>query len=470
MAATAANAPATSALPPMSRHGGWRTLATLLAVTFLGTLINNIVNVPLRTITRDFHAHLSAGVLVVSSYVIMLAAGMALSGWIGDRVGRRRTLVAALALMTVGIVGAAVAPSLPVLVGWRAVQGLACAAIPPAVMGVLSRLYPPGQRARMMGAWAAANGVGQAVGPPLGGLVAGVWGWRGIFWLLAPITVAVLVAARRYLPDDRGQHTSLHWQGAVSLTLGAALVMTAATAVAQPAVPIWVDVALTCVGLLSLVGFVWLSNTAMHPLIAPRLIMEARFARSAVAAFAQMFALATVLVSVPLYMTGTLDRTTAVTGALVFALPATMAVGAPVAGLLCERTRPRWVLRAGLVVLGVATLFLGFYTDRGARSLPVLAALLVVVGIGVGLVQTPSATGATRSPAGHTGAALGLFNMMRFGGSALGTAWVAIVYPHGAFLVLFAGCAVLLVIGLMVSFAGADPSEPTQATADVTLA
>ncbi len=442
------------------------TLPTLLAVTLMGTLINNILNVPLRAISSDFDVSPSSGVLVVSSFVLVLAAAMPLSGWVGDRFGRRRTVIAALALMTAAMIGAALAPSLPVLIGLRAVQGLACAAFPPAVMGLLSTIYGPGQRARMMSAWAGANGVGQAIGPPVGGLLAGLAGWRSIFWLLAPLTAGVLVATVRGVPDDRGRPTPLHLPGAVSLTAGGALLMTAATAVPQDVVPRWLVAALAAVGVGFVALFVALSARAAQPIIRPRLIIESRFLRSAVAAFAQMFCLATVLVGVPLYVTGTLGRTTAVTGLLVFALPATMAACAPGVGVLSERLHPRRVLRGGLVLLGVVELALGWYVGAGHRSLPGLVVLLVAVGAGVALVQTPSATGATRSPAGRAGAALGLFNMMRFGGSALGAAWVAVGYPGGNLFVLFAGCAVVAGVGLLVSFAGPDPADPRTAQPD----
>ena len=178
-----------------------------------------------------------------------------------------------------------------------------------------------------------------------------------------------------------------------------------------------------------------------------------------------MFCLAATLVAVPLYATGTLGRTTAITGLLVLALPAAMAVLAPVVGLLSERGRPRWILRTGLVLLGTAELLLGLYAGNDGRSVALLIALLLAVGVGVALVQTPSAAGATRSPAGRSGAALGLFNMMRFGGAALGAAWVAVVYPHGNLLLLFAGCTAIAAVGLLVSFAGPDPvpldTDPT---------
>jgi MFS family permease len=441
--------------PPQARRSRL-VLVALLGATVIGTLSNNILNVPLRQITREFHASVSAGVLVVSSFVLVLAAGMALSGWVGDRFGRSRTLAVALLLMVAAQVAAAVAPSLAVLVAVRAVQGLACSAIPPSVMGMLADIYPVQHRSRMMGAWAAANGAGQAVGPPVGGLLAQLWGWRSIFWVLAPLTALVLFAGRR-LPPDRGRARPLHWPGAALLTLGATLLMTGVTVVPQRVVPVAVDVALGVAGLACLGLFVVVSRAADQPLIAPRLLIEARFLRSAIASFAQMFALLSVLVAVPLYVTGALGRSTATTGILVFALPAAMAVLAPLVGALSDRIGPRVVMRWGLVVLAASCLGLAWFTAGGARSLPGLCGLLVAVGVGIALVQTPSATGATRSPAGRTGAALGVFNMTRFGGSAFGAAWVAVLYPRGELLLLFAGVAVLLLAALAASFLRPNP-------------
>jgi MFS family permease len=193
-----------------------------------------------------------------------------------------------------------------------------------------------------------------------------------------------------------------------------------------------------------------------------RLIVEIRFVRSTVATFAQMFALMTFLVTVPLYITGSLGRSTGVTGMLFFVLPAAMAVLAPIVGALSDRVGPRLVLRYGLVVLIISCVAMGVFTERQARSLPLLCVLLFALGTGVALVQTPAATGATRSPAGRQGTALGLFNMMRFGGSAFGAAWVAVLYPRGAMLLLFGGSALLLVLALVVSVLGPDP-EPVLA-------
>jgi EmrB/QacA subfamily drug resistance transporter len=440
-------------------RAGW-LLAALLGATFLGTVSNNIVNVPLRQITTDLGAPVTQGVLVASASVLVLAVAMPITGWISDRLGRRRTLVLALSILVVGTVGAALAPSLPWLVVSRALQGLGCAAVPTAVMGTLARCWPASRRNRVMGAWGAANGIGQAVGPPIGGLLADALGWRWIFWLLVPVTVGVLVLAACVVPRDAGQRAPIDALGVGSLTFGVAALMAAVTVAPQDGVPLWVPLCALVLGVLALAGFVVSGLRRRRPFIDPRLLVEMRWLRSATGVFVQQVTLFSVLVAVPLHLTGVAGLSGTATGLLVFLLPVVWAVSAPLVGLLADRIGPRPVLRTGLAVLLVVSVALGVLLGTASTAVPPIAAVLVIAGFGVALVQTPSLTGATRSPAGQKGAGLGLFNMMRFVGASVGAAGVAAAYPD-ALGWLFAGCAVVAVLGLALSFAGRElPDRP----------
>jgi len=444
---------ATLPTPQAVRRGP--LLVALLGATVLGTISNNIVNVPLRQITEDFSAPVTQGVLVASASVLVLAIAMPLTGWVSDRLGRRRTLLLALTVLLVGTIGAAVAPTLGTLVVARALQGLGCAAVPVAVMGTLARTWPAAQRSRVMGTWGAANGVGQAIGPPIGGLVADAFGWRAIFVGLAPLTVAVLVVTWRAMPRDPAVRTRIDGVGAGSLTVGVALLMSAITAAPQPGVPGWLAAAGAVLGLGSLAFFVGTSLRRDDPFIDPRLLVEMRWLRSATGVFVQQSSLAAVLVAVPLYLTGVVGVSASLTGLLVFALPLVWAVLAPLVGLLADRVGPRPVLRTGLALLIAVDAGLAVALGAGVRHLLPLTALLVAAGVGIALVQTPALTGATRSPAGQRGAGLGLFNMMRFVGAAVGTAAVAAAWPDGLGW-LFAGTATLAALGLVLSFLGRE--------------
>jgi MFS family permease len=306
-----------------------------------------------------------------------------------------------------------------------------------------------------MGAWGAANGIGQAVGPPIGGFVAGAFGWRAIFGALIPLTVAVLVLTLRVVPPDAGHRTRIDARGAGSLTLGVALLMLAATAAPQHGVPPWLPAAGALFGVVALVVFVVGSLRRPEPFIDPRLLIEMRWLRSAAGVFAQQGSLAAVLVAVPLYLTGVVGLSVAVTGLLVFALPLVWALLAPLVGVLADRVGPRPVLRTGLGILVAVDVGLAAVLGSGTHRLLPVAALLVAAGAGIALVQTPALTGATRSPAGQRGTGLGLFNMMRFIGAAVGTAAVAATWPD-SLAWLFAGCGLVSAAGLALSFLGRE--------------
>jgi MFS family permease len=436
---------------------------SLLGVTVLGTIANNVINVPLHAIATDFDRSIATAVLSVSAFVIVLAVTMPVTGWVGDRWGQRRTLVVALILMVVGQLAAAMAPTLEFLIAARAIQGLACSAIPPLVMSMLIIFYPT-QRLRMMGAWAAANGIGQAMGPPVGGVISDLAGWRSIFVMMAVASLVVLIGILWSVPSLPSRNTRLHFSGALMLVNGAALFLAALTALSLPHVPARVSVLAAVLGVALLGGFVLVSRNNPDAMIPPRLIIEPRFLRSCLAAFAQMFMLGTILVVTPLYFTGPLALSSSQAGMLFILLPLAMVLMAPMASRLSDRSSPRLVLRIGMLVIIGGGLFTGFVAEVWSKqdALWVISGMLLVLGAGIALVQTPAAAGATRSPAGSRGAALGLFNMLRFSGSAAGTAWVALTYPFGSMLFVFVGAALVAALGLMMSFVGTDPASVSE--------
>jgi MFS family permease len=437
--------------------------AALLLVTITGTMSNNIINVPLRRIAEDFDQPVAYAVLSISAFTLMLAISLPLTGWLGDRYGRKRVLVAALALMCVAQIAAALAPSLAFLIVTRALQGLGCSAIPPLVMGILMTVYPQ-SRGRLMGAWAAANGVGQAIGPPIGGVLADHFGWRSVFVLVAALSLIALLVIQSTVPRLEPREVSFHVAGAVLLTSGAGLVLLGATLLSQASVPIWLDAAFALGGLTLLGAFVAVSHGNPRALIPLRLIAEVRFVRSSLSAFAQMFLLGTSLVAIPLVLTGPMELSYSKAGILFFVLPVVMAVTAPMVGRMAEEGSPRTVLRVGLgLMVGSAGLTAAVVGDPTPSTIPVVVSLLLVGGA-MAMVQTPAATGATRSPAGAHGAALGLFNLNRFAGMTAGAAWVGLLTPFQAYAWMFVGAAVMACAALLISFLGVSPQRPALTT------
>lgn len=437
----------------------WLALVPLLTGTFLGTVTNSIVNVPLRNIAAEFGVSVSHTVLVSVAFMLTFAVTMPVLGWLGDRVGRRRVFSGALAVLAAATAVAAFAPNLASLVALRAVQGLATAAILPAVMGMIADLFTPDQRGRALGWWAGANGLGQAVGPTLGGLVAHVASWRWIFVPVAPLAVLALMGTLRWVPDAEGRGVSLEWRGALTLTAGTALVIGAAAAVSQPVSAV-LPASLTVAGVVALAAFAALSRTRPHPFVAPRLVREPSYLRSSLAVFTQMFCLGATTLGVALHLTRN-GASTAFAGLVVLTLPAAMALLAPASGVLTDRLGPRWVMRSGLVVLVASQAWLAAVLAWQRATLDIIVGL-VFTGVATALVQTPAALGATRSAAGRAGAGLGLFNLIRFSGLAIGAAWVAVALGvAGGLATMFAAGAAVAAGGFLATFAGPDrPPSP----------
>lgn len=412
---------------------------------------------PLRLIMGSLHVGVARGALVVVAFPLALAVAMPLSGWWADRLGRRRVLFVGVVAESVLSLGAALAPDLVVLVVVRALQGLAAAAILPCVMGLVTEVVPPERRGRALGLWAGANGLGQAVGPPLGGLLASAFDWRAIFAPALVVGALAAVGTLRLVPARPGRRAPLEWRGALLLVVGTTLAIGSAMLVPDVAVALW---PLLGVAAAAGVACLWLALAAHRrvpaPFVDPQLWREPSFLRSALAVFAQMFCLGATLLAVPLALTRA-GLSAGRAGLVVFALPATMTVLAPLAGVLTERVGPRRVLRIGLSVLVAAELALGGLAGTPARVL-LLVPCLVAAGVGIALVQTPAAAGATRSRVGRAGTGLGLFNAIRFAGSALGAAWVAVALAAGHHAgVGYLAAALLAGAGLLGTFAGPDP-------------
>ncbi|GAA3044780.1 MFS transporter [Pseudonocardia yunnanensis] len=454
--------------PASSATGGPLGLvaAALVVGTFASTIANTLVNVPLAVMTADLGAPLTSGTLIVVAFNLTCAVVLPFAGWLGDRLGRRRVFLLSMIGVTIGALGAAMVPTLPLLVGFRAVQGLSGALVLPTVLALLTAVAGPQRRGRAVSWWAAANGAGQAAGPTVGGLLTDAFGWRSVFIAIVPFAVAAFAGAWLWVAHTPPRAVRLDLAGALSLAAGVALVLVGASAVAPAGLAspvVWLGFGL---GAVALMAFVLVERRRSAPFVPPALLVEPRFARSAVAALCQMFCLTATLLTVPLYLTSHLGVATRTAGLLIVALPLAMTLLAPVSGVLTERWSPRWALRCGLLGLGAAELALAAVVGMGGAGVGsgiTLVGAAAVIGAGMAFTQTPAAAGATRSAQeADSGAGLGVFNMLRFVGAALGGAVVAVVVgdsPTGTapFALMLLVCAGAALFAMVFTFAGRSP-------------
>src|SRR3954471_24490572 len=181
----------------------WKVLAVVSAAVFMSSLDLFIVNIAFPDIARDFAGtSLSSLSWILNAYAIVFAALLVPFGRSADRLGRKRSFLAGLALFTVASALSALAPSVELLVAARVLQAVGAAAVFPTSLALVLPEFPPNQRRTAVAIWAAVGAVAAAAGPPLGGiLVQG--GWQLVFLVNVPIGLGLPVGAARGLTESR---------------------------------------------------------------------------------------------------------------------------------------------------------------------------------------------------------------------------------------------------------------------------
>ena len=257
-----------------------RVLVVAAFGAFLAFLDATVVNVAFPDIKASFdHSSVSSLSWVLNAYNIVFASFLIVCGRLTDLLGRRRMFALGTMVFTLASVACAAAGSLEVLIAFRVVQALGAALLVPASLAIVVEAFPEGRRSHAVGLWGASAALAAGLGPPIGGALVGIGGWRLAFLVNLPIGIAAYVSikrtlvesrapGRRRLPDIRG--AALLAAGLTSLTL----------AVVQGNDWGWTDVrTMTAVALALLFfgGFALSSRAHPQPLLDPALLQIRSF-------------------------------------------------------------------------------------------------------------------------------------------------------------------------------------------------
>ena len=173
------------------------SLALAMLLAALGT---SIANIALPTLTDAFSVPFAQVQLVVVAYLAALTICVVIAGRLGDRYGLKPMLVVGLAAFAVGSLLCAIAPSLALLIGARALQGVGAAFMMTLAMALMRQTSSAARIGRAMGLLGTVSALGTALGPSLGGLLIALTGWRGVFWVQVPLAGLALILAIWKLP------------------------------------------------------------------------------------------------------------------------------------------------------------------------------------------------------------------------------------------------------------------------------
>ncbi len=363
--------------------------AILAAVALSGTLLplnSTMLAVALPDIASGVGGGVAASSWLVTSYVVAMAALGPFAGRLGDRLGRRRVLLWGLLLFAASSAAAGFAPSLELLIAARLGQAIAGSLVFPNAMALLRDALPAGRRGAGFGLLGSAVGVAAAIGPALGGVLVGAFGWRAIFLVNVPVVAGAVALSLRALPsvapggragDDgsAGGARPPRWDWAQPLRVP---VFGAATAA------------------------VGLSNLAMYG----------------------------TLLAVPVVLAGRPGWSAADAGLALAMLSVAMIAVAPLGGRIADRRGHRLPAASGLTLLTASAAALA--AMGGAPPASGLAGALLLGGVGLGLANASLQTAAIEAvDPRHAGVASGLFSTGRYAGSIVAALLLAALLGGG---------------------------------------
>lgn len=420
-----------AARKPPPRSG----VSAVVAVAATGPLLVLVAfTVPLTTLmstAESLGAGPGAQAWIMSAMSVGAAAGLLGSGAIGDDYGRRRTFLAgALVLAAASLLGA-LAPSAPVLIVARVLQGLGGAAVLACSLGLIGTAFPAGrERARATGVWAAGLGAGVAIGPILAAGLDDLAGWRLPHAATAVAAVALAAAGRALLPESRAAAPRrIDVPGALLLGLGLAALLSGLTEGRGG----WDEAAaggLLAGGLVLLAAFVAVERRTAAPMLDLRLFRGPDFTAATVAALASGAGVLSLVSFVPTLLERAVGATALLGAVLLLAWSATTAVTSFAARWLPPWATPRRQLLGGLVgVAGGQLALLGLLPEVSLwRLLPAL----LLAGVANGVLNAALGHQAVASvPPDRAAMGSGANNTARYLGSAIGLTIVTLSVATG---------------------------------------
>lgn len=415
----------------------WSILSVLVVSLLVVVLDNTILNIALPTIQRELGASQSQLVWAVDAYVLVFAALLFTWGVLGDRIGRKKVLIIGLSLFALASAIAAFSSSPSMLIGMRALMGVGGAAVLPTTLAIITVVFPPHERGKAIGVWAAAVGAAVALGPVLGGillqhplwfewLVGNVWG--SVFLINVPIVIVGVIAIAKVVPETKNPHPrALDIPGLLLSITGLGLLIFGiihASETRDWLAPSVLIPAFAGVALISL--FLWIESRSDHASFDVALFKNRGYAVSLTAVSLAFFALSGITFVLPFYLQILRGFDTLSAGLAFVPFAVGQIIAAPRSAAMVEKFGYKVVMSVGLGAVAIAL---------GALSViqidtPIWLVLVVffIFGFGMGNVIAPASTVMQNVlPLERAGAGSAVQNTVRQVGGALGVAVIGTI-------------------------------------------
>ena len=417
-------------LPDESPTSVRGALASLCLCALLAALGTSSANIALPSLMLAFSASFQQVQWVAIAYLLVITTLIVSVGRLGDITGRRRLLLLGLALFTVGSAMSGLAPTLPLLIAARVVQGLGAAIMMALSLAMVADTVPKARTGSAMGLLGTMSAVGTALGPSAGGMLIDSVGWRAIFFVNVPLASLALLLVWRYLPLDRRTTTpvAFDYPGTLllALTLAAyALAMTSGRGSFGP-----LNLALLTFAVVGGVLFARLEKRSAAPMIRLELFRDRALGASLLmSALVATVMMATLIVG-PFYLSRAFGLAAASVGLVLSVGPIAAALAGLPAGRLVDSFGASRMASAGLGGIAVACVALAFMPS--SIGVPGYLGCIVVMTVNFSLFQTANNTAVMAELApDQRGLLSGMLNLSRNLGFITGASAMPALFAFG---------------------------------------
>ncbi len=455
----------------------WWTFAVVSIALFMSMLDNLVVITALPAIKRALGASVGDLEWTVNAYTLAFAVLMMTGSALGDRYGRKRIFLLGVGIFTIGSASAALSDTSGHLLLARAVQGVGAAFLTPLTLTILARVFPPEQRAAVIGLWAGVSGLGLAIGPLVGGAIVNGIAWNAIFWINIPFGALVLVLGFLRLEESRGDRLPLDLPGIILAGVGLFGItfgLIRGNALGWGSATILLALA---GGVVLLMAFVLWERRATAPMLRLDLFAIRSFSVSNAVGYLMSAGMFGSIFLLTLFIQQIQGASPLQAGLKTMPWTGTIMIVAPLAGLLSARIGSRPVVVAGMALQTGALLWIGAVSSITVPYLNLLPAF-ILGGIGMGLTFAPLSSAVINAVSGNLeGQASGAYNSIRELGGVFGIAILGAVFQHvasaptaasfmsGFHTAVFAGAAIVFVGTMFAVILPAGRSAETRVPA-----
>ena len=408
-------------LAPENRK--WWTLAAVSFGLFMIMLDNTVVNVALPSIQRDLHVSIESLEWIVTAYALTFAALLITGGKLGDLYGRKLIFIVGIGIFTASSLACGLAPNAGFLIGARMVQGVGAALMNPASLSIITATFAPRERGQAIGIWAGVSAMALAIGPLVGGVIVETINWNWIFYINVPVGILGIVVSWFVITESRdmSREQSVDIPGLVTSSLGLfaltyALIEGNQRGWSSPEILL-----LFAASVILLTVFVLVEHRQRLPMLDLSLFKSGTFTGANIVAMLVSLGMFGVFFFVSLYVQNILGYSAIQAGAIFLPMTILIIIVAPIAGKLSDRIGSRWLMGAGMTIVGISLLLYQRVTIHS--DFWTLLPSLLLGGVGMALTMAPMTAAAMGAvPVDKAGVGSGVLNSFRQMGGSLGIA------------------------------------------------